>query len=223
MDTKLLAQALIKAASGFIAMALLLFGPAGTIHWWQAWLLLGVLFIPMVIAGIVMLLKAPDLLRKRLNTNEQESQQKLAVILSAVMFCASFVAAAQGFRYGWPTFPDWLCWIGAAIFLASYLLIAQVMRENAFLSRTVEVQEGQKVIDTGMYGIVRHPMYAALFPLFLAMPITLGSPLGTAIMLIYIPIINIRIKNEEAVLTRELEGYAEYRQRIKWRLIPHIC
>lgn len=222
MDTKLLAQALAKAASGFIVMALLLFLPAGTVRWWQAWLLLGVLFVPMIIAGIVMLLKAPDLLRKRLNTKEQESQQKLVIVLSAVMFCASFVAAAQSFRYGWPVFPDWLCWVGATVFLASYLLIAQVMRENAFLSRTVEVQEGQKVIDTGMCGVVRHPMYAALFPLFLAMPITLGSPFGTAIMLLYIPTINIRIKNEEAVLTQELEGYAEYKQRVKWRLIPHI-
>lgn len=222
MDTKLLAQALAKATSGFIVMAFLLFVPAGTIHWWQAWLLLGVLFVPMIIAGIVMLLKAPDLLRKRLNTKEQESQQKLVIALSAVMFCASFVASAQGFRYGWTALPDWLCGIGAAIFLASYLLIAGVMRENAFLSRTVEVQEGQKVIDMGMYGIVRHPMYAALFPLFLAMPITLGSPLGAVIMLFYIPIINIRIKNEEAVLTRELEGYTEYKQRVKWRLIPHI-
>ena len=222
MDTKLLAQALIKAASGFIAMALLLFGPAGTIHWWQAWLLLGVLFIPMVIAGIVMLLKAPDLLRKRLNTNEQESQQKLAVILSAVMFCASFVAAAQGFRYGWPAFPDWLCWVGAAIFLASYLIIAQVMRENAYLSRTIEVQEGQKVIDTGLYATVRHPMYTATIFLFLSMTLVLGSWISFCMMLLYPVLIILRIRNEEQVLKAGLVGYEDYCRRVKYRLLPHI-
>ena len=222
MDSKLFVTALVKFASGVLLVGLLLFLPAGTLQWWQGWLFMGILFVPMFGAGLVMMAKAPDLLRKRLDAKEGESEQRTVLALSALMFIAAFVVAGLGIRFGWPALPAWVSWAGAVAFLASYALYAEVMRENAYLSRTIEVQENQHVVDTGLYGIVRHPMYSATLVLFLSMPIVLGSPFSFVIMLAYLPIIAKRIRNEEAVLTEGLVGYSEYMTRVKWRLVPHI-
>ena len=222
MDGKLFASALTKYAAGVVIVGLLVFLPAGTLDWWQGQLFMGVLFVPMFCAGIVMMVKAPDLLRKRLSADEEEPEQRKVLALSALMFISAFLVAGFGFRFGWPSFPSWASIAGAVVFLASYALYAEVMRENAYLSRTVEVQEGQSVIDTGLYGIVRHPMYGATVFLFLSMPIVLGSPISFAIMLAYPLIIAKRIRNEEAVLAEGLDGYRAYMNRVRWRLIPHI-
>lgn len=222
MDVTLLKAALVKYVSGLAVMGLLLFLPAGTLGWWRGWLLMGILFVPMLVAGLVMMARAPDLLRKRLDANEGEGEQRVVLALSAFMFVAAFVVAGLGFRFGWPVLPVWASWLGAVTFLVAYALYAEVMRENAFLSRTVKVQEGQHVVDTGLYGIVRHPMYSATLLLFLSMPVILGSPLSCVIMLAYLPIIAKRIHNEEKVLVEGLEGYAEYLSRVQWRLIPHV-
>ena len=183
---------------------------------------MGILFVPMFAAGIVMMRKAPDLLRKRISGKEEETAQRAVVAFSALMFVAAFAVAGLGFRFGWPTLPSWASWAGAVAFLLAYVLYAEVMRENAFLSRTIEVQDGQRVVDTGLYGVVRHPMYSATLLLFLSMPIVLGSPFSFAIMLVYLPIIVKRIRNEEEVLADGLEGYAEYMDRVRWRLAPHV-
>ena len=222
MDGKLVVTALTKFAVGIVAIGLLLFLPAGTIGWWQGWLFMGILFVPMLVAGLVMMAKAPNLLRKRLDAKEDEGEQKTVLALSALMFVAAFVVAGLGIRFGWPQLPGWASWAGAVVFLAAYALYAEVMRENAYLSRTIEVQGGQHVVDTGLYGIVRHPMYSATLLLFLSMPVVLGSPFSFVIMLAYLPIIAKRIRNEEGVLADGLEGYAEYLTRVKWRLIPHV-
>lgn len=169
-----------------------------------------------------MMAKAPDLLRKRLSNREEQGEQRVVIALSGLMFLASFVCAGLGVRFGWPMFPQHVSHAAAVVFLASYVLYAEVLRENAYLSRTVEVQEGQHVIDTGLYGIVRHPMYSATILLFLSMPVVLGSPFSTAIMLGYLPIIAKRIRNEEQVLREGLAGYEEYLDRVRWRLIPHV-
>lgn len=222
VDKDLFKAALTKFVAGVVIIGLLLFLPAGTLGWWQGWLFMGILFVPMFAAGLFMMAKAPDLLRKRLNAKESESEQRAVLALSALMFIAAFVVAGLGVRFGWPSLPAWASWAGAIVFLVAYALYAEVMRENAYLSRTIEVQSGQLVIDTGMYGIVRHPMYSVTLFLFLSMPIVLGSPFSFVIMLAYLPIIAKRIRNEEAVLSKELEGYAEYLTRVKWRLVPHI-
>lgn len=222
MDGRLFAGALAKFAAGVVAIGLLLFLPVGTLNWWQGWLFMGILFVPMFVAGLVMMAKAPDLLRKRLDAKEDETEQKAVLAFSALMFFAAFVVAGLGFRFGWPQLPAWASWAGAVVFLAAYALYAEVMRENAYLSRTIEVQGGQHVVDTGLYGIVRHPMYSATLLLFLSMPIVLGSPFSFVIMLAYLPIIAKRIRNEEEVLAEGLEGYAKYLTRVKWRLIPHV-
>ena len=222
MDGKLFLQAIGKLAAGILLMAALLFLPAGTTRYWNGWLLMGILFIPMLFAGVIMLLKCPELLRKRLNADEREPEQKKAVAWSGIVFLAAFLVAGFNYRFGWVVMPAWSAWLAAGVFLLAYLLYAEVMRENAYLSRTVEVQEGQRVVDTGLYGIVRHPMYSATLLLFLSMPLVLGSPLSFAIMLFYIPIIRGRILNEERVLADGLEGYTEYLKRVKYRLIPHI-
>lgn len=219
---KLLLSALAKFALGVALVGALLFLPAGTAHYPQAWLLMGILFIPMFIAGLVMLAKHPDLLRKRLNAKETQREQSLVVKLSGLMFIAGFVLAGLSFRFGWLMLPRWLTWLGAALFLASYALYAEVLRENAYLSRTIEVQAGQRVIDTGLYGVVRHPMYAATVVLFLSMPLVLGAGLSFLIFLAYPFIIRKRILNEEAVLTAELPGYAAYKQKVHYRLIPFV-
>ncbi|MBQ5984775.1 MAG: isoprenylcysteine carboxylmethyltransferase family protein [Bacteroidales bacterium] len=222
MDKGLLYQSLTKYFLGVILLGILLFLPAGSLRFWQGWLLMGILFVPMFIAGIILLKRNPDLLRKRLNAKEQESEQKTVVALSGLLFIAAFVVAGLNLRFGWWLLPDWAVWAAAVLFLASYLLYAEVLRENTYLSRTIEVQENQKVIDTGLYGIVRHPMYMATTVLFLSMPLVLGSPFSFMIMLGYIPVIAKRIRNEESVLEDGLEGYAEYKKHVKYRIIPYI-
>ena len=222
MDKGLLYQSLTKFSLGVILLGILLFLPAGSLRFWQGWLLMGILFVPMFIAGIILLKRNPDLLRKRLNAKEQESEQKTVVALSGLLFIAAFVVAGLNWRFGWWLLPDWAVWAAAVLFLASYLLYAEVLRENTYLSRTIEVQENQKVIDTGLYGIVRHPMYMATTVLFLSMPLVLGSPFSFLIMLGYIPVIAKRIRTEESVLEDGLEGYAEYKKHVKYRIIPYI-
>ena len=222
MDNNLLTQALAKFFLGVIILGLLIFLPAWSLHYWQGWLLMGILFVPMFVAGLVMLAKNPDLLRKRLNAKEQEAEQKTVVKLSGLLFITAFVVAGLNWRFGWWVLPDWAVWVAAGLFLASYLLYAEALRENTFLSRTIEVQENQKVIDTGLYGIVRHPMYMATTILFLAMPLVLASPFSFLIMLGYIPVIAKRIKNEEKVLEEGLVGYAEYKKKVKYRILPFI-
>ena len=222
MDKNLLIQALAKVSLGVVLMGLLLFLPAGSLRYWQGWLLMGILFVPMLVAGFVMLFKNPDLLRKRLNAKEEEKEQKTVVALSGLLFIAAFVVAGLNWRFKWCMLPDWAVWVAAVLFLLCYLLYAEVLRENTYLSRTIEVQENQKVIDTRLYGIVRHPMYMATTVLFLAMPLVLASPISFLIMLLYIPLIAKRIKNEEVVLEEGLEGYKEYKERVKYRIIPFI-
>lgn len=222
MEKKLFQQAIVKFVCGLLTVGALLFLPAGSFAFWQAWLLLAILFVPMFFAGLVMLHKSPELLRRRLNAKEKQAEQKLVIALSALMFLAAFILAGLNFRFGWLELPRWTVWAAAAVFLAAYGLYAEVMRENAYLSRTIEVQENQKVIDTGLYGIVRHPMYAVTVWLFLSMPLVLGSLFSFAVMLLYIPIIVLRIKNEEKVLEEGLAGYAEYKQRVKYRLLPGV-
>ena len=223
MDKKrLFLQAVGKFLLGFILVGLLLFLPAGSLHYWQGWLLMGILFVPMFCAGLVMMVKNPELLRKRLNAKEEEKDQKEVVKLSGLLFIAAFVVAGLNWRFGWCVLPDWAVWVAAGLFLVCYLLYAEVLRENTYLSRTIEVQENQKVIDTGLYGVVRHPMYMATTVLFLAMPLVLASPISFLIMLLYIPLIAKRIKNEEMVLEEGLEGYKEYKQRVKYKVIPFI-
>lgn len=222
MDGRLFAQAIAKFVAGLLLVAALLFIPAGTPNYWNGWLLIVILFVPMFVAGLVMMFKSPELLRKRLNAREQEATQKRVIALSGLMFLASFIVAGLNFRFGWVVMPKWAVWIAFALFLLAYLMYAEVLRENAYLSRTIEVQDHQKVVDTGLYGVVRHPMYAATLVLFLSMPLVLGSPPSFVILLCYLPIIVRRIGNEEAVLAEGLEGYAEYRERVKYRLIPFI-
>ena len=222
MDLKLFTQAIIKFLSGLLLVGLLLFLPAGTFVWWQAWLLMGILFVPMFIAGLIMMRRSPDLLRKRLDVKEEENEQKTVIVLSGIMFLAAFIAAGLNYRFKWIVLPAWVSWAAAVLFLLAYALYAEVLRENVWLSRTVEVQENQKVVDTGLYGIVRHPMYMTTLLLFLSMPLVLGCIISFAIMLLYIPIIAKRIRNEEKVLEDGLEGYAEYKQRIRYKVIPFM-
>ena len=188
----------------------------------NAWLFMGILFVPMFIAGIIMLAKNPELLQKRLDAKEKEAEQKSVVALSGLMFLAAFIVAGLDWRFGWTNMPTWVVWVATGLFLLSYLLYAEVLRENTYLSRTIEVQEDQKVIDTGLYGIVRHPMYMATLVLFLSMPLVLGSLYSFIIMLVYIPIIAKRIRNEEKVLEEGLPGYKEYKQKVKYKVIPFI-
>lgn len=183
---------------------------------------MAVLFIPILLLGVVMAWRAPELLEKRLQNKEQEAQQQWVVRLSGLVFVASFVAAGLSYRYAWCMMPRWVAWLGVAIFLLSYLLYAEVMRENAYLSRTIEVQEGQRVIDTGLYAIVRHPMYGTTILMFLSMPLVLGSLTSLLIMLLYIPIIALRIRNEEHVLMEGLAGYKEYKERVRYKVIPYL-
>lgn len=222
MHSKLFFQASGKFLAGVLLLGVLIFLPAWSLRFWQGWLLMGILFIPMFLAGIVLLAKNPDLLRKRLDAREEQQEQKTVIALSGLMFVAAFVLAGLNWRFGWLLLPDWAVWTAAGLFLAAYLLYAEVLRENTYLSRTIEVQEGQKVIDTGLYGIVRHPMYMATLVLFLAMPLVLGSVPSFAIMLLYIPIIAKRIRNEEAVLEDGLPGYREYKSRVRYKVIPFV-
>ena len=222
MDVKLFSQAIGKFLGGLLMVGLLLFLPAGSFGYWQGWLLMGILFIPMFIAGLIMMKKSPDLLRKRLDVKEQQAEQKTVIALSGVTFLAAFVVAGLNFRFQWIVLPAWVSWVAAIVFLLAYALYAEVLRENVWLSRTIEVQENQKVIDTGLYGIVRHPMYMSTLLLFLSMPLVLGSVLSFIIMLAYIPIIAKRIRNEEQVLESGLAGYAEYKKRVRYKVIPFV-
>lgn len=218
----LVAEAVAKYTLGLILFALLLFVPAGTLHYMQGWLLTAILFLPMLALGIYLLARNPNLLRKRLNDRENESEQRQVVIFSMVMFLAVFLLAGFNIRFGWCVLPQWVSWIAAVVFLCGYVLYAEVIRENEYLSRIVEVQHNQKVIDTGLYGIVRHPMYAATLILFLMMPLILGSPFSFLVSLSYLPIISKRIRNEEAVLENGLEGYADYKKKVKYKVIPYV-
>ena len=222
MKTGLLKEALIKYLSGIILLGVLLFIPAGTLSWPHGWTFMILLFVPMMLAGILMYIKAPNLLRSRLKAKETQNEQKNVINYSAIMFIASFVLSGLNYRFSWMHLPKGLVILGCFIFVLSYLLFGEVLRENEYLSRTIEVQEGQHVVDTGLYGIVRHPMYSATILLFLSMPIILGSPLSFLIMLLYIPLIVKRIRNEEEVLEKELIGYTEYKNKVKYRLIPFI-
>ena len=220
--SRLLAQGLLKMLSGMLIVGLVLFLPAGSWNYFNGWLFCGLLFLPMLVLGALLLWKAPALLEKRLNTKEREKTQMAVVAVSSLLFLAAFVAAGLDFRFGWTHVPIWLVCLAAVLQLAAYGLYAEVMRENAWLSRTVEVQENQKVIDTGLYGIVRHPMYTSTVLLFLAMPLVLGSWLSFAIMLFFPVVIVFRIRNEEKVLEAGLAGYREYKQRVRYRLLPFI-
>ena len=222
MDSKLLIQAVAKFFLGLLSVGLLTFLPAGSFAYWQAWLLIIILFVPMFAAGLVMMKKSPELLRKRLNVKEEQGEQKTVVVLSGLMFIAAFILAGLNERFQWIVMPPWVSYAAAAVFLIAYALYAEVMRENAYLSRTVEVQKDQKVIDTGLYGVVRHPMYMSTLLLFLTMPLVLGSILSFAVTLLYIPIIAKRIRNEEQVLENGLAGYSDYKKQVKYKVIPFI-
>lgn len=222
MNQKLLLQGLTKFSVGLILIALLIFLPAGSLKFANGWLFVGLLFIPMLIVGLVLAVKNPSLLEKRLNAKEKESEQKAVLAVSGLMFISGFVLAGLNYRFQWWMLPRWAVILASVVFLLSYAMYAEVLRENTYLSRTVEVQENQKVIDTGLYGIVRHPMYSATVLMFLAIPLVLGSLIAFLIFLIYPFMLAKRIRNEEEVLERELAGYKEYKQKVKYRMIPLI-
>lgn len=219
---KLFLSALTKFLFGLALVGALLFLPAGSFAFTGGWIFIGLLFIPMLVLGAVLLIKSPDLLQKRLDAKEKENTQKGVVALSGLLFLAGFIIAGLDFRFGWSNVPTWLVIVASVILLASYALYAEVMRENAYLSRTIEVQEGQKVVSTGLYGIVRHPMYAVTIWLFLSIPLVLGSFFSLLCFLPYPIIMAVRILNEEKVLTQGLDGYAEYKKKVKYRLMPFI-
>ena len=222
MTLKLFISAITKFILGVALVGLLIFLPAGSLSFFNGWLLMGILFIPMFFAGIVMMLKNPDLLKSRLNAKEKRQEQSLVVKLSGLMFVAGFIVAGLGFRFNLYTLPKGVSIGAAVVFLVAYILYAEVLRENTYLSRTIEVQENQKVIDTGLYGIVRHPMYSVTLLLFLSMPLVLGSIYSFLIFLAYPFIIAKRIRDEEKFLEKELDGYVQYKQKVKYRLIPFI-
>ena len=219
---KLAISALIKFTVGLALVGLLLFLPAGTLSYANGWLFIGLLFLPMLLLGIVLLIRSPELLEKRLEAKEKENTQKGVVAASGLLFIVGFAVAGLDFRFGWSKMPLWVVIVASVVLLISYALYAEVMRENAYLSRTVEVREGQKVVDTGLYGIVRHPMYAVTVWLFLSIPVVLGSWWACLCFLPYVALIVIRIINEEKLLSSELEGYEEYKKRVKYRLLPFI-
>lgn len=222
MTKELFIQAILKYVLGVVLIGLLIFLPAGTLFYPAGWLFMGILFVPMFLAGIVMMVKNPELLKKRLNAKEKQAEQSLVIKLSGLMFLAGFIVAGLNFRFSWIVLPEWITWVAAIVFLVAYALYAEVLRENTYLSRTIEVQENQKVVDTGLYGIVRHPMYSVTILLFLAMPLVLGSVISFVIFLAYPLIIAKRIRNEEEVLEAELEGYKEYKKKVKYRLLPFV-
>ena len=219
---KLLIEALTKFACGVLLVGLLIFLPAGTVGFSYGWLLMALLFVPMFIAGIVMLAKSPDFLKKRLDAKEKQTTQKGVVAVSGLMFIVGFVVAGLDYRFGWSRMPNWVTIVASVTFVLDYAMYAEVMRENAYLSRTIRVEEGQKVVDTGLYGVVRHPMYAVTIELFMMIPLILGSWWALMVFAVYPVTIVIRLKDEEALLTKELPGYAEYKEKVKWRLIPFI-
>ena len=222
MNIKLFIQAIIKYIFGVLIVGSLLFIPANSFEYWNGWLFMGLLFIPMFVAGIILMIKNPELLRKRLYAKEKEIEQKWVILFSGLMFIAGFIVAGLNYRYKWIEIPNAVTIISSILFVIAYILYAEVLRENTYLSRTIEVQENQKVIDTGLYGIVRHPMYAITILLFLTIPLILGSITSFIIFLIYPIIIAKRIKNEEKVLVRDLKGYKEYKNKVKYKIIPLI-
>ena len=222
MDIKLLSQAIFKVLLGIILVMILLFVPAGTLTYYNGWLFIELLFIPMIFAGIVMFIKNRELLRSRLNAKEKENDQKIVILLSGLMFIVGFIIAGLNFRFSWMVLPDIVVIISSIIFLISYFLYAEVLRENPYLYRTIEVKEDQKVVDTGLYKIVRHPMYLITIILFLTIPLILGSIISFLIFIIYPFIIIMRINNEEKVLEKELKGYKEYMKKVNYKLIPFI-
>ena len=222
MDTKLFFQALSKFLIGFIIICMLLFIPAGTLDYPNGWLFMALLLIPMFFAGIIMLFKSPDLLRRRLNAKEEEDEQKTVILVSGIIFLLAFILAGLNFRFRWFKLPTLVIIIASAIFLLAYIMYAEVLRENEYLSRTVEVSEDQKVVDSGLYGIVRHPMYTSTIFLFLSMPLVLDSIFSFIVILVYPIIIIFRIRNEERVLENELIGYEEYKEKVKYKLIPYL-
>ena len=222
MNKKLFIEAIIKFTLGVILVGFLIFWPAGTFAYWNGWLFMGILFVPMFLAGIVMMVKNPQLLKSRLKAKEEQKEQDLVVKMSGLMFLIGFVVAGLNYRFQWSVLPKTVSAVAAVVFMVAYLLYAEVLRENTYLSRTIEVQENQKVVDTGLYGIVRHPMYSITLLLFLSMPFVLGSWISFVIFLAYPFIIAKRIKNEEKVLAEELAGYKEYLAKVKYRMIPFI-
>ena len=222
MNIKLFFQAITKFLLGVILIGILIFLPANTINYWNGWLFMALLFIPMFLAGIVMMIKSPELLKKRLNVKEKEKEQKDVIKLSGLMFLAGFIIAGLNYRYSWIVLPNSVVIAASVLFVLAYIIYAEVLRENAYLSRTIEVQENQKVVDTGLYGIVRHPMYAATILLFLSMPLVLGSVISLVIFLVYPFIIAKRIKDEEEVLEKQLEGYSVYKKKVKYKIIPFV-
>ena len=219
---KLFLNAIAKFTCGLLMVGLLIFLPAGTLHYAKGWLLMGLLFVPMLAAGIVMLIRSPAFLEKRLDVKEKQATQKGVIAFSGLIFLAGFVVAGLDVRFGWSHFPPSVTVVGSVLFLLAYALYAEVMRENAYLSRTVKVEEGQTVVDTGLYGIVRHPMYMATILLFLMIPLILGSWYALIPFAFYPVIIIVRLKDEENLLTRELPGYAEYKEKVKYRILPYI-
>jgi len=219
---KLLIEALTKFACGLLLVGLLIFLPAGTLDFTYGWLLICLLFIPMLIAGFVMFVKSPDFLKKRLDAKEKQTAQKGVVAVAGLMFIVGFVVAGLDYRFGWSQMPDWIVVAAAVVFLVDYALYAEVMRENVYLSRTIKVEEGQKVVDTGLYSIVRHPMYTVTIEMFMMMPLVLGSWYALIVFAVYPAVIIVRLKDEEALLTKELPGYEEYKKRVKYRIFPFI-
>ncbi len=222
MSGKLLFDAIIKVLAGIILIGLLIFIPAGTFRYTNGWILMLLLFVPMIVAGIVMMVKNPQLLKRRLNAKEQQKEQSVVVIISGIMFVLGFIVAGLDFRFGWSCMPKAVTVCASVIFVAGYLLYAEVIRENEYLSRTIQVEENQKIVDTGLYSVVRHPMYSATLLLFLSMPIILGSLWSFIIFLVYPFVIAIRIKFEEKFLEKELKGYTEYKKKVKFRIIPYV-
>ena len=222
MNKRLFLNAITKYILGVILVGALLFIPAGTLNYWNAWLLMGVLFIPMLVAGIILMFKNPMLLKKRLDVKEKEKEQKNVVLYSGIMFSTGFIIAGLNYRFSWIRLPNIVVIIASILFVISYILYAEVLRENTYLSRTIKVEHNQKIIDTGLYGIVRHPMYAITIILFLTIPLILGSIISFIIFLIYPWIISKRINNEEKILEKELKEYTEYKKKVKYRLIPFI-
>lgn len=222
MNKTLFFQAITKFIIGILIVGLLIFLPASSLKYWNGWLFMILLFIPMFIAGIIMMIKSPELLKNRLNAKEKETEQKQVILFSGLMFIAGFVIAGLNFRYNWIILPNSVVIISSIIFIISYILYAEVLRENSYLLRTIEVKENQKLVDTGLYGIVRHPMYTTTIFLFLSMPLILNSLISFIIFLIYPFIIIKRIKNEEEVLEKNLKGYKEYKKKVKYKLIPFV-
>ena len=222
MNIKLFLHAIIKYLCGVLIVGGLLFIPANSFEYWNGWLFIGLLFIPMFIAGLILMIKNPELLRKRLNAKEKENEQKWVLLFSGLMFLFGFIIAGLNYRYKWIDMPNIVIIISSIFFLIAYILYAEVLRENTYLSRTIEVQNDQKIIDTGLYGIVRHPMYTVTILLFLTMPLVLGSIISFLIFLIYPIIIAKRIKNEEEVLENDLKGYSEYKKKVRYKMIPFI-